>query len=687
MRLEIVSWHGDTTIVHEGATYKAWLPDESTGHFSQVASNVTFLKKEGATPQFLSQTPNEWYFPLTIQIVGRTDALQSSGRDALAKLFPTTAERNFERTLIVQDIDDSNKHWQVTGTPFAFRYDRDFIRIIIAVAEPRWVETDEQSDSDSYTTGIGVLLSPEPKGNTEFDPILEIQLTSARTVIGSGEEIAHFVEITNPVGQPAVVGYAIELSDGGWNHAADVTADESLANGDDIRVELNGSTVNRWFSGLDTASAKLWTHVDLPQGNVMQIRNPMSSGGDEVEVLLQKTSTQHGRIHKMPNSGQFKIGTERFTYTGRHIDHTRDRYLFTGLKRGVLQSSKSGHNAGSNLTWIPNQIYVYQGKTSVADPPISDDAADFAPAFELISTNAKWIYDTVFSDQENKRSWGFSNNIIQLNPPADNIIVGESQVFTDNEDTFANPATVLGQKIGSVNDPYSNGNFKSVSVNISATLSIPHGIKDITVEGRKARVGTESIEKALWISRGQSDWTLKWDDTTAPASDAGVWENLKSGVEATLINLDNASGYKTIMFLMRGAISGGSSQTWEAWQIDKCTLDFNAAQIPVIVDGFSGFAGGTEVVQSQFTIINSATGDSIEVVATVEINDTIILDFQTFSFYVLSDNKALPVAIRPSGAITGHWFRLMGGEPNTLTITDANMSTTTMNVRWNARHI
>ncbi|KKK69551.1 hypothetical protein LCGC14_2932910, partial [marine sediment metagenome] len=81
MRLQVVSWDGDTRIVYDGAIFKAWLPDEATGYFSQVAANVSFLKQQGATPSFLSQTPNEWYFPLAIQIEARDDIGHARDRD------------------------------------------------------------------------------------------------------------------------------------------------------------------------------------------------------------------------------------------------------------------------------------------------------------------------------------------------------------------------------------------------------------------------------------------------------------------------------------------------------------------------------------------------------------------------------------------------------------------------------
>ena len=688
MRLRVESWDGNTSIKFEGTDYNALLPDEATGYFSQVASNVSFLKQQGATPQFLSQTPNEWYFPLIIHISNKTEAGQSSARDILAGLFPTSAERNTEKILLVKDIADSDENWQVTGTPITFKYEKTFIRIIIAVAEPRWVMTDEQSDSDPYTSGVGVTLTPEPKGNTEYDPILEITPTSQRSSGNTGEEIAHFIEITNPAGNPALAKFAIDLSDGGWNHSTDVGTGDSLASGDDIRVEINGQTVNRWLSGLNGATAKIWTYIDLPQAKQMKLGIALGAGSSETEVQLEATWNQHSIITAMPSSGQFKIGTERFTYTGKIINVTQKILQFTGVKRAVLQSSKAAHSITDTITWIPNQVWVYQGDTTVVDPPTTADVADFEPCFELTSTNLQWIYDTVFFDADRKRGWGFSNNITELNPAQDNIIVGESEVFTDNEGLFTDPATVLGQKIAAINDPYVNDNFKNISASISATLEIPFGIKAVTVEGRKARNGSEWVrEHSLWHSRGQGDWTQKWNDTTLPASAVGVWEDLDVSIENILQTLDTVSGYRFILFLQKGAVSGGATQNWNAWQIDKCTLDFNSGEVPVIVDKFAGAGAGTAVAELKYVITNSATGDSIEVNASVEINDTLVLDFQNFDFYILSDNIKLPIAVRPTGDITGHWFRIMGGVENIITITDTTMPTTTMNVRWNARHI
>lgn len=687
MRLRILSWGGDTSIAEDGTDYQAYLPDESTGIFSQVGANPEFLTNAGQSPTFLNTIIDAWYFPIKIKITNRTDAGNSSMRDALAKKFPTTLERNQEQILLCKDIDDTDKEWQVTGAPIQFKFKKDFVTIIIAVAEPRFVETDEQSDSDTYATGAGVTLDPEPKGNTEFDPILEITPTSQRTTGNSGEEIEHFVEIVNPAGQPALTGFAIDLSDGGWSHSTDVGTSDSLANGDDIRVEINGQTVNRWIDGANTASAQLWTHIDLPASKILKLGVALSGGGSETEVQLEATIPQYTLLQSMPVAGQFKIGTERFTYTGKNIIVTNGILQFTGVKRGVLQSSKAAHSISASITWIPNIIWVRQGDTTVVDSPNTSGADNFKPAFELNSTNTQWIYDTVFFDASQRRSWRFNNLITLLSPTPDNLTVGESQIFTADENTFADPASVLGQRMAAINDPNSSG-YTNMSATLSANLEIPFGIKAVTVEGRKAYNGSDWVlEHSLWYSRGNGDWTQKWNDSTAPAASNGTWENLAGSIEATLHTLDASNGYRHIIFMQKGAISGGTTQSWDAWQIDKCTLDFNSGEVPAITSKFTGYGGGTAIAELKYVISNSATGDSIEVNAVLEINDTIILNFQTFDFYILSNNIKLPVSVRPTGAITGHWFRLMGGEANTITITDVNMPTTTMVVKWNARQI
>lgn len=686
MRLRVISWDGDTSVAEDSTTYPAYLPDESGSIFSQTGASPDFLKQSGVTPKFLSTTPGEWYFPLTIKIADGTGAAKSSARDALAKLFPISAERNHEKVLIAKDIDDSDRQWQVTGAPIQFNYEgqNGFVHIIIAVAEPRWVETSQQSDTHSYASGVGRNITPN--GNWETDPILEITPSTQRSVGNSGDEIAHFVEIVNPAGQPALINFAIDLTDGGFAHNTDVGTGDSLASGDDIRVEINGSIKNRWLQGENTATCKVWTHIDLPQSKILELGANLSAGGSETEVSLRATTGQYQLLLSMPDAGQFKIGTERFTYTGKKIVLTNGILQFTGVKRGVLQSSKAAHTAGDSITWIPSQIWVYMGNTTVSASPNTTDADDFKPAFELTSTNVQWVYDTVFFDNARKRSWSWTNAITKILPPPDNHPVGESEIFTANEHTFAEPASVLGQHLAAVNDPYS-GNYAPAAATIAATLEIPFGIKAVTVEGRKHRVGTDWVTThSLWYSRGYQDWVEKWNDSTTPAS-ASTWENLGAGIEATLQTLDASNGYRHIAIIMEGAISGGTTQNSNSWQIDKATIDFNTGEVPAITDKFAGNPSGTTVTEVQFVIANAATGDSIEVNARVELSDTIILDFETYNFYIQSDNQRLPVAVRPTGNITSHWFRLMGGETNAITITDSGMPTTSMVVKWQGRQI
>lgn len=691
MRLRIISWKGDTTIASDGAIFKAYLPDEATGIFSQTGNSPAFLKETGSTPVFLGTTIGEWYFPIKIIIVGTTDELKSSGRDTLAQYFPTTAERNQEGVLIAKDIDDGDREWQITGAPVIFQYRRDFVSIVLAVAEPRWIEVDEISDTDAYTTGNGVTLDPEPKGNTEYAPILEITPSTARVVANTGEEIREFIEVVNPVGQPALEGFAIDLSNGGWNHAADVATSDSLANGDDIRVKINGQTINRWIEDADSTSAKLWTHINLGASKVLKLKTALSSGGSETEVVIRSTEKQRSLLKSMPTSGQFKIGTERFTYRGKSFNATTAKYKFTNVKRGVLQSSKAAHSTGDSITWIPNKIWVFQGNTTVTEAPNTYDVDDFKPAFNLsTSTNTSWIYDTLFFNSVFSRSWGFVNIIAELSPSPDNVNVGETTIFTANQYTFADPASVIGQRIAASNDLYTNGNFRATSASLAATLEIPFGIKAVTVEGRKARNGAEWVaEHSLWYTRNEGEgWLQKWNDSTLPSNATGTWENLGAGIEATLHTLDASDGYSRIMFLQKGAISGGATQNWDAWQIDKATIDFNSGEVPVITNKFAGTSTGVAVVEIRFVITNSATSDSIEVNTTIPLSGTLVLDFQEFDFYILSNNEKQALAVRPTdGIITGHWFMLKGGEANTITITDANMPTTSMKVRWNARHI
>jgi hypothetical protein len=181
----------------------------------------------------------------------------------------------------------------------------------------------------------------------------------------------------------ALSDYPLEISSQagtGFNHAALVAAGKAQADGDDLRVEVDGSEVDRWLAGPNTANTKVWVTTTMQLGHDASLILAYGPGDGITTLTVDDTSG-------FPSAGVLynTSSAEAFEYTAKDATH------FAGVTRAVRNTAPAAGNGGDTLVRIEHDVHLVYGDPG-AGPPSMDD--DHKPIFRLdTSTNYVWDYD------------------------------------------------------------------------------------------------------------------------------------------------------------------------------------------------------------------------------------------------------------------------------------------------------
>ncbi len=164
-----------------------------------------------------------------------------------------------------------------------------------------------------------------------------------------------------------------------FDHATQVTAGRSLADGSDICVWVNGRQVDCWVSGANSATCKVWFYLSLPPGHTTTITEAIGSGASapfDLDVSDMKGAQ---------GDNYCRIGNEFFSY--RKKSRTKIRLKSRALPGG---SAAAAHSIGDTLTVIPACVRLEISTTAQTQP-----GTDKTPAIDLSnSDNTKWRWGT-----------------------------------------------------------------------------------------------------------------------------------------------------------------------------------------------------------------------------------------------------------------------------------------------------
>lgn len=322
----------------------------------------------------------------------------TGAKDELLALFtPGTTG-----TLIVEWMGTAISSRQLTATvvevgPWPDGGDSLF-QVILSATAAQWAASTQTSTAQNVTSS-GQTWAVTNNGQTaDLAPVIQIKPTSAKAASNSWTKRRQ-VLVVNRVDRPFGggddrYGHAIDLTNGGWDTAAEVSGGDMQADGDDLRVYLNGRSVPRWFGGggINSTTTRVFINLELRPALRTQLDSaitagsPADAGNLDVSIDIQDWPTE-GYLY-IPSSG------ECIRYDAIS-DADADPQQFQSVTRGVRNTTAAAASAGDDVYYVEHEIDIIYGHSGATAP---DAASDRQPLLDLTnSDNYKHVWEN-FAD-------------------------------------------------------------------------------------------------------------------------------------------------------------------------------------------------------------------------------------------------------------------------------------------------
>lgn len=274
-----------------------------------------------------------------------------------------------------------------------------------------WVLLEQRFYIDSATSVTAVAKTASPatlsvaNAGTAATPaaVITLQPTAAKDA-ADGQLYARAITVINRSERP-LVNWPVDLCDtdrasgaGGWDHAAEVTASRSQADGDDVEVYVNGRRVNRWFGadadtgGVNTATTAVWVNLDMPPVRKWTLRADITDAATTAYVKEDLVG-----MPATPFYAAFDDGTNTETVRVTAVAAATGALTIVRAQRGM---SAVAWQAAEYLYWTPILVELVYGGTSLATPTYIDD--DYKPIMIADttnrSTNDRWYHSSSFQE-------------------------------------------------------------------------------------------------------------------------------------------------------------------------------------------------------------------------------------------------------------------------------------------------
>lgn len=409
--MKVVSWDGN--VINDVVNYSSSL---EVGAHTPVGLIPGVVPREKGPLVGGATTPVR-YFVMRTVIASTADkrALQAQW---YRWFWP---ERRRIGPLVVEDDDGSNERY-VQALPMDITHDPDgdgyiLLTTFVLHDEPAWRSVIEDTDTWAIIASGQTIDITNGSADRNEDAYPNFTITPNADK-SSNQILGVFVPVRWRSNQ-AATNYPYDIANASFNTAALVTAGKMQADGDDIRVILDGEETDYWLHGMNTSATKIWCVLDFQPSQEFTLSATRSSGSTN-DIAVSEN------IDALPSVGLVQIDSEIFSYSSKD----NSARLLKGITPAAKNTSAAGHSSGATVVWIQHDITILYGDSSAA--AYSSDAAR-KPIFNLgTSTNTSWVYEDFFEDGVSRpASWGFST-------------AGWSEKYGGNQHSAANPYGELG---------------------------------------------------------------------------------------------------------------------------------------------------------------------------------------------------------------------------------------------------
>jgi hypothetical protein len=513
------------------------------------------------------------------------------------------------------------------------------------------------ADTDSWSvTSDGDTKTVNNGGGDDAFPILKIKPTAAKT----GYSYTRWCPVRWNLHE-SIFYYPVDIANASLDTAALISS-KMQADGDDLRVHVDGAEVERWIGGLNTSTSRVWVRLDFKEKGELPLLTAISSGGGVTEIAFD-TAYRDELLNKFPNAGIVMIGSEAFSYTGKDYYGAK----LTGVTRAVRGTSAAAHSAAATVWWVQHDIWMIYGNASVSDPVQSDRRK---PMLRLdTSTNTSWVFAN-FGESPHRYSHGdwFMYPLSNLKGVA----------YYGNRGAYTNPHEEMGLKLDV--DAYSGFDWPRFTARWH--LFNPCGITNANfTNGEKYadRLGiwVGGIDKTEKFS--YSEW-VEEASITAPTI-ASTWQTWSQN-EAFANFVDDAGVTRYPLGVgMRLQVDWDGTAFLAQMEVSDVTLTLDSNLTPGATLG-SEISSGVYVVEA--TITNETTGDAISIYFVHSVDDELEIDTDLKTVTYLTDNSNQFSALTLEGAIRRDWLPLVPGN-NTLRWDETGAGSLTVALEWKER--
>lgn len=516
--------------------------------------------------------------------------------------------------------------------------DRGLVSTLRMDGDVRWRSNDGdlyfmRSYDDAWTNVIPV------DSDDEIYPVIRITPTDTK---GSGFTYRRFIPVewkvaNSATNYPILIG---PVDTTGW------VAAKMQADGDDLRVYVNGIETDRWFGGAsgaaggpNSATTKVWINLDFSATQEDTLTTAIANAAtvDEIECDTD--------ISGFPSEGLLIVESETFYYETKN-NTTRK---FSDITRAPKGEANAGHAVGVTVRWLQHDMWLMYGDATLTAPTVD---ADRKPLFSLgASTNDVWDYDVAdgnFGSSAGTRSgtWAFWR---------DSTCVGQ---YTANQDTDADPFSEIGIESRNVCTGYGYW-----------YLYNPCGISSANFQSGEKRTSDAGLAFYAWLTSSEngSSWVVEYTipDPAAPNN----WEAWSQNIAALVGTLPK---YIALRLLVYSTFSAHV----ECADVD---IGLNTTYTPD-----TAIFAEVNNYQLDLTLQNSTTGESIILV--FQMSEDEILEVDTYNKtvkYLFDTSRQLAALTIPEGP-RRDWLRLVKGD-NTIVATDTGTAALEIDFAWHRR--
>lgn len=626
MIVDLISWDGNTF----APDYEAGFLPGSEPRLPRTSASI--MKRSGAWPVITGVQRDEHKLKLVVRIVGAV-----ADRDFLrGQLFGWFDPDDETPKRLVGENQDGIPMYvmalcddlMVIGDQ---QHDTGFLITLTVDDDVRWRAQTAETDIWAITAS-GQTRAIVNGGEDEAYPVITVEPTGAKT--GGYAYKRYALVVWNAINSGA--NYPIRL--GPLDTAALVGAAKMQADGDDLRMFVDGVERARFLVDMNDANTYIWFAADWQRAPVLELAASIAGAGSVDTIQLNDAD----EMALLPSAGFVRVNNEVFSYQARDLVNLR----LTGIAREVWGTAAGAHSAGDDVYWMQHEVIVVYGDAAATAP---DAAPALEPVFTLAdSSNTSWKFE-IFGDGDyptRPASWTRWGTIG---------LSGNGGTYTATERTLASPYTVAGAWLGT-----GSGNA------FGWGLSNPCGIVNAAwADGKKrAVVVTDFLVHLMYWVRGASWWT--WQATLADPALANTWEAWSEA--AAVADWDAADTLAFAAYFFRQDVEAGT-----------VTVSLDATETPTT-------SIGSEIGNYTLscTITNETTDEAITVSFDMPLNEELVVDTDERTVTYEPDGSSQFQAVSLDSA-RRKWLRLVPGS-NTLRFDDTGTAAVTLTTEFEERY-